>query len=171
MSEKALVKVPGDLGLPLEYLAIAKEMCLAYALLETHARLLVSTSQTLAGPLPLAVAARVVVSTFSSCTSMLYAAEATRQQGQPASHADAVLHLVALKPWQPGDCLILNAANSTVGQTIVQLCKLLKLRVVAVVRDASPRMVDFLKAIGATEVLKDEGSLKVLQLPLRTQLL
>ena len=61
VSEKALVKVPGDLGLPLEYLAIAKEMCLAYALLETHARLLVSLGllgQTLADPLPMALASQ-----------------------------------------------------------------------------------------------------------------
>lgn len=32
---------------------------------------------------------------------------------------------------RPGDAVILNAANSTVGQTLVQLCKLLRLRCAA----------------------------------------
>lgn len=74
---------------------------------------------------------------------------------------------------QPGDCVIINAANSTVGQTLCQLCQLLKLRAVAVARDIKAvtsddggasswdRMVTLLKSVGATEVLKDEGSLKV----------
>ncbi|KAF6265797.1 hypothetical protein COO60DRAFT_762517 [Scenedesmus sp. NREL 46B-D3] len=35
---------------------------------------------------------------------------------------------------KPGDCVILNAPNSTVGRTVLQLCKLLKLRAVAVLR-------------------------------------
>lgn len=39
----------------------------------------------------------------------------------------------AATPPQPGDCVILNAANSTVGQLVVQLCCLLRLRVVAVI--------------------------------------
>jgi len=75
---------------------------------------------------------------------------------------------------QPGDCVIINAANSIVGRTLLQLCKLLKLRCVAVLRcrasssggaaAAETRfaaLVEQLKALGATLVLKDEGSIKV----------
>lgn len=84
---------------------------------------------------------------------------------------------------QPGDCCMINAANSIVGRTLLQLCKLLKLRTVAVVRcrpaggsagggdevadlDAAANSrfaatAEQLKALGATLVLKDEGSIKV----------
>ena len=36
---------------------------------------------------------------------------------------------------QAGDCVALNAANSTVGQVIVQLCRVLQLRCIALVRN------------------------------------
>jgi NADPH:quinone reductase-like Zn-dependent oxidoreductase len=79
-------------------------------------------------------------------------------------------------PTQPGDCVIINAANSIVGRTLLQLCKLLKLRCVAVLRcrssgtaggsaDSSDARfaatAEQLQALGATLVLKDEGSIKV----------
>ncbi len=102
--------------------------------------------------------------------------------------------------------MILNAANSSVGQVLLQLARLLRLRTVAVVRpppqphasgaaaaaagvtatskthlktpnnsssnsssggvtgDSSgkwERTVSWLRGLGATEVLKDEGSLRV----------
>lgn len=69
---------------------------------------------------------------------------------------------------QPGDCVILNAANSTVGRCLLQLCRLLRLRAVAVVRggegEGGSRFEQVevrLKALGASHVLMDEGSLKV----------
>ncbi len=73
---------------------------------------------------------------------------------------------------QPGDCVILNAANSTVGQIIIQLCHLLQLRCVAVVRECKQplegftQLVDRLKALGASHVIQDSGSLKVMGLAL-----
>lgn len=66
---------------------------------------------------------------------------------------------------QPGDCVILNAANSTVGQLLVQLCKLLQLRCVAVVRDHEggfERVSEWLKGLGASEVIEDRKSVKVI---------
>lgn len=74
---------------------------------------------------------------------------------------------------QPGDCIILNAANSTVGQLIIQLCHLLQLRCVAVVREREQatggvaQCADRLKSLGATHVLLDKGSLKVCSNPQR----
>lgn len=62
---------------------------------------------------------------------------------------------------------MLNAANSTVGQLIIQLCSLLQLRCVAVVRereqtaDSFAHCTDRLKVLGATHVIQDRGSLKV----------
>ena len=57
---------------------------------------------------------------------------------------------------KPGDGVILNAANSTVGTCIVQLCRCLKLRPIAVVRDPGnkedlEKTVARLKALGAAE--------------------
>ncbi len=64
---------------------------------------------------------------------------------------------------QPGDCVILNAANSTVGQLVVQLCCLLRLRVVAVISKEPDfeKTSLWLKALGAVEVLLDQGSFRV----------
>ena len=63
---------------------------------------------------------------------------------------------------KPGDTVILNSANSTVGQVVIQLCHLLKLRSVAVVRDlgSMDKVGPWLKTLGASEVLADTGSLK-----------
>lgn len=105
--EKELLKVAGteeDPIMPLEYLAMCREMCVAYRLLEDFGKL------------------------------------------------------------KPGDCVILNGANSTVGQCLLQLCRLLKLRAVAVIRRHSDssfeRISKALLSLGAVEVLPDEGSLK-----------
>ena len=58
--------------------------------------------------------------------------------------------------------MILNAANSTVGQLVVQLCHLLRLRAIAVVSGESDfeKTALWLRALGAAEVLLDRGSLK-----------
>jgi hypothetical protein len=58
---------------------------------------------------------------------------------------------------KPGDSVILNAANSTVGTCVIQLCRMLKLRAIAVVRDPGDgddhqKVVARLKALGASEV-------------------
>eukprot|EP00879_Flechtneria_rotunda_P012796 GHRR01013360.1.p1 GENE.GHRR01013360.1~~GHRR01013360.1.p1 ORF type:complete len:273 (+),score=134.77 GHRR01013360.1:1434-2252(+) len=119
-----------ELPLPLEYLAVHRELLLAYKLLETNTNL------------------------------------------------------------KPGDCVILNAPNSTVGRILLQLCKLLKLRAIALLRvrhlskaaaglkgglspETAAQNVDDagsdarfsavahqLQALGATLVLRDEGSIK-----------
>jgi trans-2-enoyl-CoA reductase len=58
---------------------------------------------------------------------------------------------------KPGDSVILNAANSTVGTCVIQLCRMLKLRAIAVVRDPGnaadlDKLVARLKGLGAAEV-------------------
>ena len=63
---------------------------------------------------------------------------------------------------KPGDSVLLNAANSAVGTVVIQLCVMLKLRPVAVIREG-PRFAAAaaaLKALGAAEVLQDGGSLR-----------
>lgn len=61
--------------------------------------------------------------------------------------------------------MVLNAATSSVGQCLLQLSKLLRLRAVAVARchgDAAwDKTAAWLRSLGACEVLKDEGSLRV----------
>jgi trans-2-enoyl-CoA reductase len=61
-----------------------------------------------------------------------------------------------------GDTVILNDANGTIGQVLIQLCHLLKLRSVAVVRVLGnmDRVAPWLKTLGANEVVADTGSLK-----------
>ena len=68
---------------------------------------------------------------------------------------------------QPGDCVVLNAATSTVGQALIQICRTLQLRTVAVVsaRADFEKTDLWLKSLGATVVLEDKGSLKVFILP------
>lgn len=68
---------------------------------------------------------------------------------------------------------MLNAPNSTVGRILLQLCKLLKLRTLALLRPNSSQkssagqdarfevVAEQLQELGATLVLKDEGSVKV----------
>ena len=62
---------------------------------------------------------------------------------------------------KPGDAVVLNAATSTVGQCVVQLCSMLKLRAIAIVRERKDfeKTEAWLKSLGASEVLKDDGSL------------
>lgn len=80
---------------------------------------------------------------------------------------------------QPGDAVVLNAPNSTVGRAVLQLCRLLRLRAVAVLRGAATgtavgsstgdaryeATAARLRELGATLVLRDEGCLKVSPLP------
>lgn len=66
---------------------------------------------------------------------------------------------------KPGESVILNAANSTVGTCILQLCRCLKLRPIAVVRDPGnkadlEKLVARLKNLGAAEVLVDGAHIK-----------
>ena len=64
---------------------------------------------------------------------------------------------------QPGDAVIINAANGTVGSLLVQLCAVLRLRAVAVVSGEGgsfDKTSAWLKSLGAAEVLLDAGSLK-----------
>ncbi|KAL6781389.1 hypothetical protein ACKKBG_A10960 [Auxenochlorella protothecoides x Auxenochlorella symbiontica] len=65
---------------------------------------------------------------------------------------------------KPGDCVALNAANSAVGQMVLQLASLLRLRTVAVVSDDAggdfDKTADWLKSLGASVVLPDRGNLK-----------
>jgi trans-2-enoyl-CoA reductase len=65
--------------------------------------------------------------------------------------------------------VLLNAANSTVGQLVIQLCHLLRLRAIAVI-SSEPDFAKTslaLKALGAAEVLLDSGSLKASAHPLQ----
>lgn len=61
---------------------------------------------------------------------------------------------------QPGDCVILNAANSTTGQAVIQLCKVLRLRVVAIVRNPD-EVGAWLEELGATVVMSDTAPIRV----------
>ena len=78
---------------------------------------------------------------------------------------------------RPGDAVVVNGANGAVGAATLQLCALLKLRAVAVTRprknpnpkgppnpggDAAvdPKTTARLLALGAAEVLADEGNLR-----------
>ena len=63
---------------------------------------------------------------------------------------------------KPGDSVIMNSANSTVGQCVIQLCRLLKLRVIAVIRKGvyTEKIVAWLKMLGAADVLIDDHTLK-----------
>ena len=57
---------------------------------------------------------------------------------------------------KPGDAVVLNAATSTVGQCVVQLCAMLKLRAVAAVRDRKR----FRQDVGLVEIVGRVGSVK-----------
>jgi trans-2-enoyl-CoA reductase len=62
---------------------------------------------------------------------------------------------VALKA---GDVVVQNAANSMVGQTVIQLCKLKGVKTINLVR-ARPDLgatVDYLKSIGGDVVVPEE---------------
>lgn len=61
-------------------------------------------------------------------------------------------------PLKANDTVIHNGANSGVGQAIFQLCKLWNINCVGVVRDRPelPQLIEYLKSLGATEVLTEE---------------
>lgn len=60
---------------------------------------------------------------------------------------------------QPGDCVIQNAANSGVGQAVIQIAAARGIHTVNVVRDRPDliQLSDRLKAMGASYVLKEEA--------------
>ena len=64
---------------------------------------------------------------------------------------------------QAGDAVILNAANSCIGQLLVQLCAVLRLRCIALVRDHGrfAQTQAWLQGLGATAVFQDETFSKV----------
>lgn len=66
---------------------------------------------------------------------------------------------------QAGDAIIFNAANSVVGQALLQLGSALRLRCLAVVREHGADELAATRArllsLGATLVLADTGSLQV----------
>jgi trans-2-enoyl-CoA reductase len=70
-----------------------------------------------------------------------------------ANPASALLMLTTIVSLSPGDWVIQNAANSGVGQYVVQVAKELGLRTVNIVR--RPRTVERLRTIGADAVLVD----------------
>ena len=65
---------------------------------------------------------------------------------------------------KPGDCVLLNGASGTVGQLIVQLCHLLRLRAVAILASLSDdefeKTAAMLTKLGAVHVIRDRGSVK-----------
>lgn len=62
---------------------------------------------------------------------------------------------------RPGDAVALNGCTSVVGQAVIQLCKMLRLRAICIARDcqAFDRRKEWLRSLGATAVLKDKGDL------------
>ena len=62
---------------------------------------------------------------------------------------------------KPGDAVVINAATSIVGQCVIQLCAMLKLRAIAVARARKDfdKTEAWLKSLGASEVIVDEGSI------------
>lgn len=59
-----------------------------------------------------------------------------------------------------GDTVIQNGANSACGQNVIQICKALNLKSVGIVRDRPDidKLVEYLKSLGATEILTEEQS-------------
>ncbi|XP_023256865.1 enoyl-[acyl-carrier-protein] reductase, mitochondrial [Seriola lalandi dorsalis] len=59
---------------------------------------------------------------------------------------------------KPGDTVIQNAANSGVGQAVIQIAAARRINTINVIRDRPefPQLSDRLKAIGATHVIKEE---------------
>lgn len=57
-----------------------------------------------------------------------------------------------------GDTVIQNGANSACGQNVIQICKALNINNVGIIRDRPDvgKLVDYLKGLGATEVLTEE---------------
>ena len=73
-----------------------------------------------------------------------------------ANPATALVMLQDVIPMQAGDWVILNAANSAVGQNVVQVGRALGLRVACVVRRAGA--VQALRDLGAEVVIVDDGT-------------
>lgn len=63
---------------------------------------------------------------------------------------------------RPGDAVIFNDGSSTIGQTLIQLCRILKLRAIPVISAAyalDSVTTTTLKDLGAFNILVDKGSL------------
>ena len=62
---------------------------------------------------------------------------------------------------KPGDAVVINAATSVVGPCVIKLCAMLKLRAIAVARARKDfdKTEAWLKSLGASEVIVDEGSI------------
>jgi len=73
-----------------------------------------------------------------------------------ANPATALVMLEDMIPMQAGDWVILNAANSAVGQNVVQVGRALGLRVACVVRRHSAAQA--LRDLGAEVVIVDDGT-------------
>ncbi|MCX7712201.1 MAG: 2-enoyl thioester reductase domain-containing protein [Chthoniobacterales bacterium] len=72
--------------------------------------------------------------------------------------ATAFLLLKEIVPLTPGEWIIQNAANSGVGQCVIQIAKQLGLHVISIVR--REELVEPLRTLGSDEVLLDSADLK-----------
>ena len=143
--EKDLIKIPTDL-MPLEYAAMHRELCVAYRLLEDHGDLKPGD----AGERPSRTdpnRPEFFLLFFSISVS---------------SSTD----VVRLSPFPPPRvAVILNGATGAIGGCVIQLCAMLKLRAIAVVRrhETGPasdpvKVEKRLKALGAAEVLVEDDA-------------
>lgn len=76
-----------------------------------------------------------------------------------ANPPTALLMLERFGDLQPGDWVIQNAANSSVGVSLIQIAKTMGLRTVNIVRRSA--LVDYLRAFGADVTLVDGPDLRV----------
>ncbi|XP_036334326.1 enoyl-[acyl-carrier-protein] reductase, mitochondrial-like [Rhagoletis pomonella] len=88
-------------------------------------------------------------------SSKIGLAEASTLTVNPCTAYRMLKDFVTLRP---GDCVIQNGANSAVGQAVHQLCKAWDIKSVGIVRDRPDigPLKDYLKSLGATEVLTEE---------------
>ncbi len=75
-----------------------------------------------------------------------------------ANPPTALLMLERFGDLQPGDWVMQNAANSSVGVSLIQIAKVMNLRTVNVVRRST--LVDYLSAFGADVTLVDGSDLR-----------
>ena len=129
-----VLRVPPELGLPLEYLAVSRELCLAYCLLER-------SGLKVRGGVRHEPDRCIVV--LDQVGRKRGAFPSWREEGLPLF----LPPLFPPSPPPPGGCVIRNAANSTVGQALLQLCKLLRLRAVAVARDVHQSAIQAVQAV------------------------
>ena len=142
--EKDLIKIPTDL-MPLEYAAMHRELCVAYRLLEDHGDLKPGD----AGERP----SRIDPSFSSFFFNLRF------------NFLD-LLTALASRPFPPlSHAVILNGATGAIGGCVIQLCAMLKLRAIAVVRrhETGPasdpvKVEKRLKALGAAEVLVEDDA-------------